>query len=147
MEQLLCHIAGDFWLQNDWIAMNKNRRSIPCLVHVLIYTSMFVLIGASFKALLVIGITHFFLDRFHTPLKRMIWLKNHLKPELKYPPFSWCNTTGWFDDSPYNTFTKWDGINPKYKANRRLFPVTIWLYIIHDNFLHLLINYLALQYL
>lgn len=161
MEQLLAHIFGDYILQSDWMAMNKSKRTIPCLVHVLLYTSVFILLGASWQALLVIGSVHFVFDRWHYPLKMAIWLKNHLNPKFRYPPFSYCDMTGYYDDSPYTTeakkrFKETEGRIfktlageklPEWWGDKRLFFITMWLYIITDNFLHLLTNYLALKYL
>ena len=147
MEQFLVHILGDFCLQSDYIAMNKSKRSWPCLIHVLIYTSCFLLLTLSWKALFVIGITHFILDRWHTPLKRLIWLKNHFNPQCKFVPFSKCTETGYYDNLvnemaglPYTT-EQINGHSP------RLNCVTLWLYIITDNFLHLTINFFVLKYL
>ena len=154
MEQLLCHLFGDFALQTDWMAMNKSKKSFNCLVHVLIYTACFLLITTSWKALLVIGITHFILDRWHFILRRLIWLKNHFP--LGYPPYAYCNTTGYYDDSPYNTNSMVDYINhfPNGKhwiltcfGKPRHFFITIWIYIVIDNLCHLTINYLAIKYL
>ena len=148
MEQLLVHIFGDFYLQSDWMALNKSKKTIPCLVHVLIYTSCFLVLTLSWKALLVIGVTHFLLDRFHTPMKRFIWLRGHLNPKLDYPEYGKCDTTGYYDDSPYNTVkpTSGDGSTERFHKPR-LFGISIWLYIIHDNWMHLFINYMALKYL
>jgi len=160
MNQLLVHILGDFVLQSDWMALNKSKRTIPCLVHVLIYTSCFLLLTTSWKALLVIGVTHFFIDRFHTPLKRLIWLKNHF-PTGKYPPYEYCDATGHYDDSPYTTAAQRDifavdgmkiqnnveRVYPQWWGKPRHFFITIWIYIVIDNFLHLTINYFALKYL
>ena len=148
MEQLLVHLFGDFILQSDYQALNKSKNSWICLSHVLIYTGCFLILTVSWKALLVIGVTHFLLDRFHTPLKRFIWLRGHLNPKLNYPEFGKCSTTGYYDDSPFNAIkaTSGDGSTELY-SKVRLYFVTQWLYIIHDNFLHLLINFLALKYL
>ena len=142
---LLCHFVPDFWLQPDWCAMNKGKKSWNCLVHVLIYTSCFLILTTSWKALLFIGATHFILDRWHIILKRMIWWKNHF-PTGKYPPFEFCNTTGYYDDSPYNTY-KPNELGKNSWGNPRLFFITMWLYIIQDNILHLICNLIALMYL
>lgn len=146
IEQLLCHIFGDYWLQSDYLAFNKSKRTIPCLIHVLIYTSCFLLITTSWKALLLIGISHFIFDRWHFIIKRLIWFKNHFPKG--YPPYEHCDTTGYFDDSPYNTKKTnefgWKGVP---LMGPRPFFITIWLYIISDNFIHLLINYLAITLL
>lgn len=148
MEQLLTHIFGDYILQTDYMAMNKAKRIMPCLLHVLVYTACFLLLTTSWKALLVIGATHFILDHWHTPLKRFIWLKGHVNPGLVYPEYGKCSTTGFYDDAPYNLvhFTSGDGSTARY-SKPRLFFISMWLYIIHDNFIHLCINYFALKYL
>lgn len=147
MPQLLCHIAGDFLFQSDYMAMNKSKRTLPCLVHVLTYTAVFLFLTTSWKALLVIGGVHFLLDRFPNIIRRMIWLKNHQGPGFKYVPFSTASVTGYYDNvlnevtgQPYGNANV-NGFSP------RLNYVTVWLYIITDNFLHLLTNYLALTYL
>ncbi len=147
MQQLLVHLFGDFICQNSWMALNKSKKTFPCLVHILIYTSCFLLLTTSWKALLVIGVTHFFIDRFHTPLKRFIWFKQHFNPKFYYPKFVKCDTTGLYDDSPFNTVIGDSGDEPMGYNKRTLFFISMWLYIIHDNFLHLAINYLALKYL
>lgn len=141
MEQLLAHVFGDYFLQTDWMALNKSKKSFNCLVHVLIYTSCFLLLTTSWKALLVIGATHFILDRYHVILRRLIWWKNHFP--LGYPPFKYCDSTGYYDDSPYNSAIADSAVWGK----PRHFFITIWIYIILDNFLHLTINYFALKYL
>jgi len=35
---LLGHLVGDYLFQNDWMALNKKRRLMPCLVHCAFYT-------------------------------------------------------------------------------------------------------------
>lgn len=147
MPQLLCHILGDYILQSDYFAMNKAKKTLPCLLHVITYTAAFLFITTSWKALLVIGGVHFLLDRFPIIIKRLIWLKNHLGPSLRFVPFSKCNITGYYDNimnevsgEEYNKEVI-NGYSP------RLNYITIWLYIITDNFLHLLTNYLAIKYL
>lgn len=152
---LLCHLLGDYVLgQSDWMAMNKNKQTIPCLVHVLLYTSFFLLLTVSWKALLFIAATHFIIDRFPIIVKRIIWLKNHLNPTLSYPPFEYCDTTGYYDDSPYNTkkielrFVGQNKIQDGIEYGQpRLFFITMWLYIITDNTLHLICNLIALTLL
>lgn len=147
MEQLLPHVAGDYILQSDWMAMNKSKRSWPCFVHVVIYTSVFLFLTTSWKALLVIGAVHFVLDRWHFIIRRMIWAKNHMGPNFKFVPFSLCNVTGYYDNFANKIVNKpyTDEVINGYAP--RLNYITIWLYIITDNFLHLLTNYLAIKYL
>ena len=47
MEQLLCHLVADYWLQNDWMATNKKKKWFPAIVHGFIYTLPFLLLTHS----------------------------------------------------------------------------------------------------
>lgn len=142
---LLCHLVGDYILQSDWMALNKSKKSLNCLVHVLIYTACFLVLTTSWQALFFIGATHFILDRWPVIIRRIIWLKNHI-PTGKYAPWTHCDSTGYYDDSPYNSRDYTD-----YKALKeytvRHFYITIWLYIITDNILHLICNAIALGWI
>jgi len=147
MEQLLVHLFGDYIAQNDYLALNKSKNSWICLIHVLIYTACFLILTLSWKALFVIGITHFILDRWHFIIRRLIWFKNHLGPGLKYVPYTKCQGTGYYDNllneitDKFFTAEEINGYTP------RLNYITLWLYIITDNFFHLTINFFALKYL
>lgn len=156
MPQLLTHVLGDYICQSDWMAMNKSKRSWPCLVHVILYTACFLLLTTSWKALLVIGVTHYILDRYPVILRRLIWMKNHIGPGFVFVPFSKCQGTGYYDnlinevtgktERETKYFCQFDRkVDVMYEA--RLNYITIWLYIITDNFCHLTINYFALKYL
>ena len=152
MEQLLVHILGDFCLQSDYMAMNKSKRWFPCIVHVIIYTSCFLMLTTSWKALLVIGLTHLILDHYPQMLRRLIWLRNHLNPRLEYVPYDKCNITGYYDTigkdiNPPSRAILYQPIEVTNGYSPRLNYVTIWLYIVHDNLTHLAINYFALKYL
>jgi len=144
MEQLLCHIFADYILQSDWCALNKSKKTLPCLVHVLIYTLCFLFLTLSWKALLFIGTTHFIVDRFPIILRKLIFWKNHFPGG--YPQWGLCHSTGYYDDSPYNIMKPSDEDIKKYGKPRHFF-ITIWLYIISDNLFLLFCNFLALKYL
>lgn len=63
---LVGHLVGDYILQNDWQALNKKQRSLPCLVHCLLYTfAVWVCSCGSVTCpgLLLIFATHFAIDR------------------------------------------------------------------------------------
>jgi uncharacterized protein DUF3307 len=150
MTQIFAHLIGDYILQSDWMAMNKSKRTWPCLVHVLLYTSCFLFLTTSWKALLVIGGVHFILDRWPVIIRRLIWLKNHINPNFKYVPFEKCRVTGYFDTILMESNADIAFVDKSETVNGfqpRLNYITIWLYIITDNLLHLLTNYLALTYL
>jgi hypothetical protein len=142
---LLCHFIGDYFLQTDWMAMNKSKKSWNCLVHCLIYTSCFLVLTLSWKALLFILVSHFIFDRWPVIIRRMLWFKNHF-PTMQYPPWKMCNSTGYYDDSPYNSYPPNEHTTKRYGQPRHFF-ITIWLYIISDNVLHLICNFIALMLL
>ena len=129
--QLLTHLVGDYILQSDWMAVNKSKKTLPCLVHVLIYTACFFISGLLFghislTALLVIGTTHFIIDRNPILIKKLIWWKNRILKPYKIHTPSWndCHMTGF------------DPARPDY--------IRVWLMIVVDNIFHLVINALAI---
>ena len=147
---LLCHFVGDYFLQSDWMALNKGRNYWNCFVHVLIYTSCFLVLTTSWKALLFIGVTHFILDRFPIIIKRLIWFKNHINPTLSYVPFDKCNITGYYDTILLESQACPSYLNKECEINGykpRLNYITIWLYIITDNTIHIICNLIALTLL
>jgi len=62
--QLLAHLVGDYVLQSKWMAVNKSKRSLPALIHVLCYTIPFLFLTNNILALAIIAGTHFVIDRF-----------------------------------------------------------------------------------
>ena len=64
MDYLIAHLVGDYLLQNDWMAVNKKRRTWPCLVHVFLYTlAVAVFTGWGVLPLAIVAVTHFIQDR------------------------------------------------------------------------------------
>lgn len=135
MEQLLCHLVADYWLQNDWMATNKKKYWFPAIVHGVIYTLPFILLTRSIPALLVICITHVIID--HTNIVGKLNQLKNWNFESEYVGY-FKNKSGRLEVSG---MTLNDGYN-----NRPLF-IRIWLIIIQDNILHLVINYCALTWL
>lgn len=64
MIQLLAHLWGDYIIQSHWMAANKTKISWICGLHAVTYGLPFLFLTLSWKALLMIVITHFFIDRF-----------------------------------------------------------------------------------
>lgn len=123
--QLICHLLGDYIFQNTWMANDKTSSHRPAAVHALFYTSFFLFLTYSIPALLVIGVTHFFIDRYRLA-KYLCWYKNYLAPR-RYWPSGPITATGFTDDVPKG--------------------LALALLIITDNTMHLVINGLALYYL
>ena len=112
--QLLCHLVGDFILQNGWMGVNKSHTTWICLLHVIIYTSVFLILTTSWKALLFIGVTHFIIDRWKLPAKFCTWKNSFGTPTI--------------DGKPIEI--------PDY--------IQRWIEIVNDNTMHLVLNYFAL---
>lgn len=78
-DQLIAHAFGDYVLQSDWMANEKTKKSLAALAHVATYFLPFLFLTHSWKALVVIISTHFFIDRFR--LARFVcWVKNFMSP-------------------------------------------------------------------
>lgn len=122
MEQILIHLWGDYITQTDWMAQEKTKKNIAALAHAIVYTMPFALITQSLVALGIIGVTHYFIDRYRLA-RYVVFAKNWITT----PSYNWndCSVTGYHKDSP-----PW---------------LAFWLLIIADNTLHLTINYFALN--
>jgi len=120
MIQLFLHLIGDYIIQNDWMVLNKKKRSITgwlaCQIHCLTYSLPFLFIG-SWAAVSAIYISHYILDR--------------------------TNIVAWFI-AMKNGVSDIDNFGYSYE---RPFSISIWLLIITDNIFHLIFNYLSLFYL
>lgn len=134
--QFLCHCVGDYWLQNDWMACNKKLKWFPAIVHGLLYTLPFLLITQSWKALLIIMVTHTIIDHTNIVLK-LNQIKNW--DFTHYRLFLLEQLGGGLVKKTSTHAADGYGLRPLF--------IRVWLIILQDNILHLLINYLTLKYL
>ena len=130
-DQVLVHLVSDFFVQNDWMALNKKKPgwkgTVACAVHCLTYALPFLVLTTSWKALTFIGLTHYLIDRTNL-VAWLIWAKNSIyAADLK------CT---WAEAKPLM------GFHPSRPA-----WIAIWIGIICDNTMHLILNALALKYL
>ena len=147
METLLCHLVGDYVLQSDWMASTKTKSVWAAVVHAFTYTLPFLVVTRSWKALLLIFLTHAVIDHFRLA-RYVCWAKNFLAPRwikvdqdspsgvvnspgrneavVRNYPWSDCQATGYGPDKPL-----W---------------MSVWLLILADNTMHLLCNYLAIRF-
>lgn len=121
MEQLLCHLFGDYVLQSHIMAINKTKYPIWAVYHGIMYSLPFIFI-ASPNALFVIAFTHVIIDYLGLA-KEITKVKNYL--------FGNLNPQTLKEIYPQET--------PEY--------VTFWLLILLDNTMHLTINYFSIRYL
>ena len=136
MEQLLLHLFGDFILQTDKQALNKKKIGYfgfkQCFFHCLLYSLPFLLI-AGWKAVLIIGITHFLIDRWNIVPYLIAFKNNVCKQGIKH-------------QRSLNEIKDYDISNFGFSLERP-FAISVWLMIIKDNSIHLIINYFAIKYL
>lgn len=118
MLQALCHLWGDFVIQNAWMANTKVKHTaegwLACLVHTVLYHLPFWLfLHPSAPALTVMFVTHFFIDKFR--------LAKYL-----------CMVKNWHFAGNGNPGAEY---------------LSVWLLFITDNCLHVTINFLSLNFL
>jgi Protein of unknown function (DUF3307) len=140
MLQLILHGIGDYFIQNDWMALNKKKKGwegeLACQIHCITYSLPFLFIG-SWYAMLCIYVTHYAIDRTNI-VAYALAIKNNVRK----------------DKSVFNSKLEiyegkkggYDISNFGFSKERPAF-ITIWLYIITDNLCHIICNYLALKYL
>ena len=61
-EQLLCHLTGDYLLQTNWMAQNKENNIRAALFHCVVYTAPFVFLTHSITCLFLIFFAHLVVD-------------------------------------------------------------------------------------
>ena len=62
---LIGHLVGDYLAQNDWMALNKKKRTWPCLVHCTLWTLAVCAFAGWWNpvAVAILFTTHFIQDR------------------------------------------------------------------------------------
>jgi len=80
-ELLLGHLAGDYLLQNEWMAMNKSKNTgegwLAAFVHCFIYTWVICLFTWTFDWYWFVAVfcSHFFIDKFKLAEYYMHYIK------------------------------------------------------------------------
>lgn len=153
--QLLAHLWGDYILQSDWMANNKTKSSFAASVHANVYSLPFLLFAPSWKAMLVISMSHFLIDRYRLA-RYVVWAKNFLAPKRHFicnmtvdggnePPYPKTDPRHWYN-KPHRYWRFRHVHTTGYPLDAPIWLST-WLLIIADNILHITINGLALRYL
>jgi hypothetical protein len=136
MIQLLLHLLGDFIIQNDWMALNKKKKSwigeLACHVHCITYALPFLFI-ASPLSVLIIYITHYLIDRTNV-IMYFLAFRNNTKKEI------------WKKSSYGRKYMIYDISNFGFNKIRP-FAISIWLFFIVDNCFHIAINYFVIKYI
>ena len=103
MPQLLAHLWGDYFIQNDWMASNKTKSSWICLIHALSYVIPFLFLTLDWRALSAIAFTHFLIDRF-TLANRAVKIKNWTWTNSGFPEVTPAYISFWVTVLVDNTF-------------------------------------------
>lgn len=69
MEQLICHLIGDYWLQTNEQAQKKTSCIKWAILHGVLYTLPFLVITQSILPLFIIAVTHVIIDRYRLSFK------------------------------------------------------------------------------
>jgi hypothetical protein len=121
--QFFAHLIGDYLFQSSWMAENKTKTSLVCIVHVVFYSLPFLFLNPSLPAYALITTSHFIIDRWSLA-KYVVWAHNLLGSKKYRLPFSELHTNfGFSADIPLHQ--------------------SFWLYVIIDNIMHLFFNALA----
>lgn len=123
-DQLIAHLAGDYLLQSDWMALEKTNAHLPAAAHAVTYAACFLPLTRDPRALAVIAGSHFIIDRWRLA-RHVVWASNQVGPRRYRYPWRGNQATGYRADRP-----DW---------------MTVWLMIAADNTMHLLINRWALR--
>ncbi len=119
MIQLILHLIGDYITQNEWMALNKALPSRKGYLACFIHATIYslpFLFIGSVNAFLIIYISHFLIDKYKLAVY-VIKLKN------------------W----------QWQSKNFGFNAETPIW-LSMWLFIIIDNIIHIVFNFIALKY-
>lgn len=121
MIQLLLHLLGDYFLQNDWMAVNKGKFSnlgwVTCTLHCSLYSMPFLFYYHSWEVFIWVFATHFLIDKFGL---------------AEY----WTRFANW----------DWDKSHILGMSTERPIWLVVWLHIIRDNSLHIACNFFIIKY-
>jgi hypothetical protein len=86
---ILAHLTGDYAVQSNWMARNKQARWAPAIAHGAAYTLPHLAVTRSPAALAVIGGTHTILDHYDVAA-RIVWARNFLAPRRNWRTWQEC---------------------------------------------------------
>jgi hypothetical protein len=84
MEQLICHLVGDYVLQTNWMVRHKHEKLAVAAIHALTYVLPFILITRAPAALIIIFATHMLIDHFRIA-RHVIRLRNWCWTDNGFP--------------------------------------------------------------
>lgn len=154
MSQLICHLIGDYVVQNHWMANTKTRSSFAALVHAATYTAVFLAITRAPLPLAIIGGTHFLIDRFRLARYWVEfwgvgcdgWVARQARRLACRRAIASEQAMRFNTYAPSPSETCIEAIKAEYAAPEPAPPfLAVWLLIIVDNTIHLMVNAAALS--
>lgn len=157
MTELLCHLLGDYCLQNHAMAAKKTSSWRWAALHVVLYSLPFVLVfRPSHAALAVLAGTHLVIDRFRLAKYWVAfwgvgcegWLPRQFRLWRRGRHIAWCLRVQLRDFRccvPEVAQQAAIQLHPEPQPAPDF--LAVWLLILVDNTAHLTINHLALRFL
>jgi len=135
----LGHLAGDYLLQNQWMALNKSKNTLngwmAALIHCVLYTLAVCLFMWNFDPIwiIVVFLTHFLIDKFSLTDKYLHYIKGRsLKNYVKKD-----------DKEIIENNRTWKTLINRYDVLEGSFATVV--YTITDNTMHLILMWGAYQ--
>ena len=135
----LGHLAGDYLLQNEWMALTKSKNTLngwmAALVHCILYTAAICLFMWNFDPIwiVVVFLSHFPIDKFSLTDKYLRYIKGRsLKEYVKKD-----------DEEEFDGKYHWKTLINRYDVLESGFAAVV--YTITDNAMHLILMWVAYQ--
>lgn len=132
MEILLCHLVGDYVLQNHIMATRKTSSWLWATIHSVFYGLPFLLLVSSWEQWAVIVGTHIIIDRFRIAA----W----------WVDFWGTGKAGWLPTQIVRLFVPVEDLDEVLPKNAPDW-LGVWLLILVDNTLHMSINFAVLRWM
>lgn len=147
MSTILAHLFGDYVVQTDHMARHKVKSTedpggtLEAAQHAALYTACYIPVTRNWKALVVIGGTHYLIDRYRLA-KYVVWARNQIAPAESRYKFK--------DAGPFAQKQSAKPYGPESAGLYRVSPdspdwLSGWLLFIADNAMHLAINEWAVR--
>lgn len=75
---ILCHLIGDYFLQNDFIANTKGKNLYHLFIHCVLYSLPFYILFNYDYRLIFIFISHFIIDLLKSKYKKINYVTDQI---------------------------------------------------------------------
>lgn len=136
-ELLLGHLAGDYLLQNEFMAMNKSKNTwigwLAAFIHCILYTFAVCLFTWNFQLIWIIAVflSHFPIDKFGLADKYMRYIKRSGLKDYINHVVEGMTPRDVLDNPMYFTGEQYNNLTGGFRAV---------VYTITDNTMHLILD-------